>query len=102
MNTKGRRPGEIEHFGGAAQPPAVYVTAGRGMKVRLTRKFAELIDGIDLSHVKQGDTFDLSSHDALMLIAEGWAAPVRTRQRDIAHERPRRSVPRRKNKKDKK
>jgi len=64
------------------------------MKVRLTRKFAELIDGIDLSRAKQGDTLELSPHDALMLIAEGWAAPVATRHRDVAHERPRRSVPR--------
>lgn len=43
--------------------------------VRLTRKFAERIDGIDLSHHQVGDRMDLSKRDAQMLIAEGWASP---------------------------
>jgi len=43
--------------------------------VRLTRKFANAIDGIDLSHNEVGDFLSLSSHDARVLIAEGWAAP---------------------------
>jgi hypothetical protein len=101
MNTKVRRSGESEHFTTEAQQPGAYVTAGLEMKVRLTRKFAELIDGIDLSHAKQGDTLDLSARDALTLIAEGWAAPVPSSHRAVAHERPRRSASRR-NKKAKK
>ena len=47
-----------------------------GMKVRLTRKLSELINGVDLSKVHIGDTLDLSNRDALTLIAEGWAAPI--------------------------
>ena len=43
------------------------------MKVRLIRKFADLIDGIDLSRAKAGETLDLPAHDANLLIAEGWA-----------------------------
>jgi len=45
------------------------------MRIRLTRKFAELIDGIDLSRRRVGDVIDLPVHDARMLIAEGWAVP---------------------------
>jgi hypothetical protein len=43
------------------------------MRVRLTKKFAERIDGIDLRAHKPGDTLDLSRSDAFNLIAEGWA-----------------------------
>jgi hypothetical protein len=43
--------------------------------VRLTRKFAEAINGVDLSRNQVGDLLDLSFRDARMLIAEGWAAP---------------------------
>ena len=45
------------------------------MKVKLIRKFANAIDGIDLSRVRVGDTFDLKSHQAVLLIREGWAEP---------------------------
>jgi hypothetical protein len=44
-------------------------------RVRLTRKFADLIDGIDLSHVKTGEVVDVSPKDARVLVAEGWATP---------------------------
>jgi hypothetical protein len=43
------------------------------MRIRLTRKFAELIDGIDLSRRRVGDVIDLPVHQARTLIAEGWA-----------------------------
>jgi len=42
-------------------------------RVRLTRKFADLIDGIDLSRVKTGEVVDVSPTDACLLVAEGWA-----------------------------
>ena len=60
-----------------------------GMKVRLTHKFSELINGVDLSHAKKGDTLDLPDRDARTLIAEGWAVyePVRA-GRDRAHDKP--------------
>ena len=44
-------------------------------EVRLTRKYADAIDGIDLSQNKVGDLLSLSQEDARTLIAEGWAAP---------------------------
>lgn len=43
------------------------------MKVRLIRKFADLINGVDLSKAKAGETLDLSARDANILLAEGWA-----------------------------
>lgn len=54
-------------------------------KVRLTRKFAEMLNGIDLSHASVGQEIDLSRSDAELLIAEGWAQPI-----DTADDRPRR------------
>jgi hypothetical protein len=45
-------------------------------KVRLTRKLAQMINGIDLSSVDTGDQLELSPREAEILIAEGWAAPV--------------------------
>lgn len=44
--------------------------------VRLTRKYAEIIDGIDLSRNQVGDLIDLHPSDARTLIAEGWATPA--------------------------
>lgn len=46
------------------------------MHVRLTRKLADVIDGIDLSDRHVGDLLDLPKHDAEVLMAEGWASPV--------------------------
>ena len=47
------------------------------MKVRLTRKLAEAIDGIDLSHEDVGDVLDLPDRKAQLLVAEGWAIAER-------------------------
>jgi CheY-like chemotaxis protein len=41
--------------------------------VRLVRKLATFIDGIDLSHRSVGDVIDMPEHEARTLIAEGWA-----------------------------
>ena len=43
--------------------------------VRLTRKFAEIIDGVDLTNAAVGDRLELSRRDAEVLVAEGWATP---------------------------
>ena len=52
--------------------------------VRLTRKFADAIDGINLAQAHVGDRLFLPQHDAEVLIAEGWA------ERTQAADRPRR------------
>ena len=43
------------------------------MQVRLTRKLARCIDGVDLTGRQVGDILDLPVHDAHLLIAEDWA-----------------------------
>ena len=43
------------------------------MRVRLTRKLANLLNGIDFSTPGVGDIIDLSHHEAELLLAEGWA-----------------------------
>jgi hypothetical protein len=47
------------------------------MKVRLTRKLADRIDGIDLVGRHPGDLLDLPPEDAWLLVAEHWAIPER-------------------------
>ena len=46
------------------------------MYVRLTKKLAEIVDGIDISHCSEGDVIDLPDREANVLFAEGWAEPV--------------------------
>lgn len=46
------------------------------MHVRLTRKHADALNGVDLSHARVGDSIEVPLRDGLMLIAEGWAVPV--------------------------
>ena len=47
----------------------------------LTRKYAERIDGIDLSGRQVGQRVCLPPSDARILMAEGWAEPLRPEQR---------------------
>jgi hypothetical protein len=47
------------------------------MKVRLTRKLAERLDGIDVSSRQVGDVLDLTPREAGLLVAEQWAVPER-------------------------
>jgi hypothetical protein len=44
--------------------------------VRLTKKLAAYLNGIDVSSLKVGDILELPDRAAYMLIAEGWAEPV--------------------------
>ena len=45
----------------------------RPMDLRLTRKLAEVIDGVDLTGRAVGDIVKLPASEARLLIAEGWA-----------------------------
>jgi hypothetical protein len=67
------------------------------LRLRLTRKFAEFINGIDLSRTRAGDLLDLPERDANVLMAEGWAVPANgadVMPRAEAADRPvRRSTP---------
>jgi hypothetical protein len=46
------------------------------MKVRLTKKLAECIDGVDLADRRVGEVFELTAEDARLLVAEAWAELV--------------------------
>jgi hypothetical protein len=43
------------------------------MRVKLVRKFADVLNGVDLSKISVGDMVDLIPYQAQMLIREGWA-----------------------------
>jgi hypothetical protein len=44
--------------------------------IRLTRKLALTMNGVDVSHLKIGDVIDLPVEQAAMMIDHGWAEPV--------------------------
>jgi hypothetical protein len=48
--------------------------------VRLIRKYAAMIDGVDLEDAVVGDRLELSQRDADVLIAEGWAVADQQRR----------------------
>jgi hypothetical protein len=64
------------------------------MRVRLTRKLAEIVDGVDLRGHEVDEVFDVSAKDAGLLMAEEWAiAERRTADRPHATERRSSSQP---------
>ena len=46
------------------------------VRIRLTRKLASQLNGVDLSSLKVGDVVHLPAWDAMMLVLEGWAELV--------------------------
>ena len=55
-----------------------YSIAGFPVRIRLTRKLAAFLNGLDLSRINVGDIVFLPERDAVMLIREGWAERVET------------------------
>jgi hypothetical protein len=51
------------------------------MRIRLIRKLAEAIDGVDIADYVVGDVVDLEPDEARLLVAEGWAVLVDDPQR---------------------
>jgi hypothetical protein len=46
------------------------------VRIRLTSKFAERLNGVDLRSYHVGQVFEVRDRDALMLIEERWAEPA--------------------------
>jgi hypothetical protein len=46
------------------------------MRVRLTRRLADQIDGVNLAAHQVGDVIEVTTHDGDLLIAEQWAVPT--------------------------
>jgi len=65
------------------KPSGVRVASGTPMRLRLIKKFAERIDGVDLSGHDAGDLIELQRTEGRLLLAEGWAVrePDRGRRR---------------------
>jgi len=70
------------------------------LRLRLTRKFAEMINGVDLSRARCGEVIDVTEHDGAVLMAEGWAVPAplaesfpRAGAADLSHKPPPRNTP---------
>ena len=43
------------------------------MRIRLTRKLADCLDGVDVSHYAVGEVLNLPRREAELLVAEKWA-----------------------------
>jgi hypothetical protein len=57
------------------------------MRIRLTEKPADRLDGVDLTSVAIGDVLEIPDQQALCLILERWAVPEKGGDR-IALNRP--------------
>ncbi len=53
------------------------------MRIRLVRKYANVLNGIDLTDIRIGDTVELIPFQAELLIREGWAVKVNRRSRGV-------------------
>ena len=53
------------------------------MHIRLTRKLAEVVNGLDLRSFTVGQIIDLKDAPALMLLREGWAEPAKLTVDDV-------------------
>lgn len=60
------------------------------MQVKLIRKLAKVIDGVDLTSHEVGEFFDLPVAEARLLVAEGWAEVQLTQLQngEIVHPNP--------------
>jgi hypothetical protein len=56
--------------------------------VRLTRKYAEVLNGVRLTGHDVGDRLPLPPREARLLIAEGWASPDDRRISDLSLSEP--------------
>lgn len=59
------------HLSNGSCPP--FSLRGAGMWVRLTRRLADCIDGVNLSAHQVGDVFEVTRQEAELLVAEAWA-----------------------------
>jgi hypothetical protein len=64
------------------------------MRIRLTRKLADFIDGVDLRSYNVGDVIDLPSSNAKLLLAEGWASQPSPSRADRSATPSKRNSPR--------
>jgi hypothetical protein len=76
----------FEGGGGFDFYPSRILLNSVGMRVRLVRKLADRVDGIDLSHCDVGEVIELPEPDGRLIIAERWGEFAR-RQADLVNGR---------------
>ncbi|HWW89056.1 MAG TPA: hypothetical protein VNZ26_35930 [Vicinamibacterales bacterium] len=54
------------------------------MKLRLTKRFADAIDGISLAGCRIGDVIDFPLHEARVLLASEWAVIAESQTSEVA------------------
>jgi RNA-binding protein YlmH len=65
------------------------------IRIRLTKKLAAVLNGLDVSSLTVGDIIELPDSAAQMMVAEGWAelvsysslSPILIRHQPLAHSR---------------
>jgi len=62
------------------------------IRVRLVKKLASILDGVDVSLLNAGDILELPDSSAALLIAEKWAEPIAEPVVEIAPESTERHV----------
>lgn len=62
------------------------------VRVKLIKKLALVLDGIDLSPYRVGDEFPCSQEDAQLLVLEGWAQHVDEQEAGIDYDPPSESI----------
>ena len=55
---------------------AAHLLSGRRLNIRLSKKLAQALNGLDLSTMRVGEVVDLQDPLARMLIAERWAEEI--------------------------
>lgn len=58
------------------------------MYIRITKKLAQTLNGLDLRAFEVGEVVDLPHRFATMLMTEGWAEAVRDQPGDTSEDRP--------------
>jgi hypothetical protein len=55
------------------------------MRIRLTRKLALCLNGVDVSKLQVGDEVDLPERSASLLLADGWAERIEPFEAEVSH-----------------
>jgi hypothetical protein len=58
------------------------------LKIRIVRKLADYLDGVDLRGLQPGDCVDMVPSQARLLLLEGWAELVDPIPIEVRHETP--------------
>jgi hypothetical protein len=55
------------------------------MRIKLIRKLAPCLNGVDVSKLQVGDEVDLPERSASLLLADGWAERIEPFEAQVSH-----------------